>query len=228
MMPIQYHDLGVTEYAYALRVQRYWHAWCREEQANILLLTQHRPVITLGYRYAQGQQHPREQLLLSREELRKRGIRVELADRGGGATYHGPGQLVVYPLFSTILRKYGVRRFITQLEDVMLQTCLHVGVFAHRKVGQPGVWLGEKKIGAVGIAVRQKVTLHGFCLNVDLDLLPFTYIVPCGLAGMGVTSLKEEGGRPISFPDVVQALIREISRIFAVRMEEFPHERCLE
>ena len=110
----------------------------------------------------------------------------------------------------------------------MLQTCLHVGVFAHRKVGRPGVWVGEKKIGAVGIAVRHKGSLHGFCLNVDLDLLPFTYFVPCGLAGMGVTSLKEEGGRPISFPDVVQALIHKISRIFAVGMEEFPHERCLE
>ena len=228
MMPIQYHDLGVTEYAHALRIQRYWHVWCREEQVNILLLTQHQPVITLGHRYAQGQQDPRDYLLVSPEELRKRDIRVELADRGGGATYHGPGQLVVYPLFSTILRKYGVRRFITQLEDVMLQTCLHVGVLAHRKVGQPGVWVGEKKMGAVGIAVRQKVTLHGFCLNVDLDLLPFTYIVPCGLAGMGVTSLKEEGGRPISFPDVVQTLIHEISHIFAVRMEECPNERCLE
>ena len=222
MMPIQYHDLGVTEYAHALRIQRYWHAWCREKQANILLLTQHQPVITLGYRCA------KDQLLVSREQLGKRGIRVEPTDRGGGATYHGPGQLVVYPLFSTILRKHGVRRFIAQLEDVMLQTCLHFGVSTHRRVGQPGVWVGEKKIGAVGIAVRHKVTLHGFCLNVDLNLLPFTYIVPCGLAGMGVTSLKEEGERPISLPDVTQTLIHKISCIFAARMEEFPHERCLE
>ena len=224
-MPIQYHDLGVTEYAHALRIQRYWHAWCREKQANMLLLTQHQPVITLGYRYAQD---PKDQLLVSREQLGKRGIRVEPTDRGGGATYHGPGQLVVYLLFSTVLRKHGVRRFISQLEDVMLQTCLHFGVSTHRKVGQPGVWVGEKKIGAVGIAVRHKVTLHGFCLNVDLDLLPFTYIVPCGLAGMGVTSLKEEGKRPISFPAVTQTLIHKISCIFAARMEKFPHERCLE
>ena len=224
-MPIQYHDLGVTEYAHALRIQRHWHAWCRKEQANILLLTQHQPVITLGYRYAQDQ---KGQLLVSREQLCKRGIRVEHTDRGGGATYHGPGQLVVYPLFSTVLRKYGVRRFIAQLEDVMLQTCLHFGVSTHRKVGQPGVWVNEKKIGAVGIAVRHKVSLHGFCLNVNLDLLPFTYIVPCGLAGMGVTSLKEEGGRPIPLPDVMQTLTHKISRVFAARVEEFPHERCLE
>ena len=225
MMPIQYYDLGVTEYAHALRIQRHWHAWCREKQANILLLTQHRPVITLGYRYAQNS---KDQLLVSREQLGKRGIRVEYADRGGGAMYHAPGQLVVYPLFSSVLKKYGVRRFIAQLEDVMLQTCLHFGVSTQRKIGQPGVWVGEKKIGAVGIAVRHKVSLHGFCLNVDLDLLPFTYIVPCGLAGMGVTSLKEEGGKPISFSDVRQTLTNKISRIFAVRMEEFPHERCLE
>ena len=228
MMPIQYHDLGVTEYAHALRIQRYWHAWCREKQANILLLTQHQPVITLGYRYTQDQKDQRDQLLVSREQLWKKGIRVEYTDRGGGATYHAPGQLVVYPLFSTVLRKYGVRCFIAQLEDVMLQTCLHFGVPTQRKLGQPGVWVGEKKIGAVGIAVRHKVSLHGFCLNVDLDLLPFTYIVPCGLAGMGVTSLKAEGGRPISFPDVMQTLTNKVSRIFAARVEEFPHERCLE
>ncbi len=87
---------------------------------------------------------------------------------------------------------------------------------------------GREKIGAVGIVVRQKVSLHGFCLNVDLDLLPFTYIVPCGLAGMGVTSLKEQDGKPISFPDVVQTLIHKISHVFVARVEEFTHERCLE
>ena len=210
---IQCVRLGLTAYAQALRVQRRWHAWCVDRWTNVLLLTQHRPVITLGYR------RPCEQIRLSAAQLREKGLSVEYVERGGGATYHAPGQLVVYPVFSSLLQKYGVRRFITQLEEVMRQTCLRFGVPTSRQDGYPGVWVGERKIGAVGIAVRKRVSLHGFALNVDLDLRPFADIVPCGLADRGVTSLRQECTRPIAFSDVEQTVIENVASIFEARME---------
>ena len=205
--------LGLTAYAQALQVQRRWHAWCVARRTNVLLLTQHQPVITLGYR------QPYEQIKLSAARLREKGLSIEYAERGGGATYHAPGQLVVYPVFSSLLHKYGVRRFITQLEEVMRQTCLRFGVRTSRQNGYPGVWVSGKKIGAVGIAVRRRVSLHGFALNVDLDLRPFAYIVACGLADRGVTSLRQECARPIAFPDVEQVVIENMASIFEARME---------
>ena len=210
---IQCVRLGLTAYAQALQVQRRWHARCVARRTNALLLTRHQPVITLGYR------RPGEQIRLSAVQLRAKGLRVEYTERGGGATYHAPGQLVVYPVFSSLLHKYGVRRFITQLEEVMRQTCLRFGVQASRQDGYPGVWVGEKKIGAVGIAVRRRVSLHGFALNVDLDLRPFADIVACGLADRGVTSLRQECARPIAFPDVEQAVIENVASIFEARLE---------
>ncbi len=210
---IQCVHLGLTAYAQVLQTQRGWHARCVARRTNALLLTQHRPVITLGYR------RPGEQIKLSDGQLRERGLSVEYAERGGGATYHAPGQLVVYPVFSSLLQKYGVRRFITQLEEVIRQTCLRFGVLTSRQSGYPGVWVGEKKIGAVGIAVRRRVSLHGFALNVDLDLRPFADIVPCGLADRGVTSLQQECALPIAFPDVEQAVIENVASIFEARME---------
>lgn len=101
----------------------------------------------------------------------------------------------------------------------MRQTCLRFGIRTSRQDGYPGVWVSEKKIGAVGIAVRRRVSLHGFALNVDLDLRPFAYIVACGLADRGVTSLQQECARPIAFPDVEQAVIENMASIFETRME---------
>ncbi len=210
---IQCVHLGLTAYAQAIQAQRGWHARCVARRTNALLLTQHRPVITLGYR------RPGEQIKLSDGQLREKGLSVEYAERGGGATYHAPGQLVVYPVFSSLLQKYRVRHFITQLEEVMRQTCLRFGVHTSRQSGYPGVWVGEKKIGAVGIAVRRRVSLHGFALNVDLDLRPFADIVPCGLADRGVTSLQQECALPIAFPDVERAVIEHVASIFEARME---------
>ena len=212
-MNVQCVNLGLTTYSQALQVQRRWHAWCVAQWTNVLLLTQHQPVITLGYR------RPCEQVKLSAAQLREKGLSVEYTDRGGGATYHAPGQLVAYPVFSSLLHKYGIRRFITQLEEVMRQICLHFGVQTSRQAGYPGVWVGEKKIGAVGIAVRRRVSFHGFALNVDLDLQPFTDIVPCGLADRGVTSLRQECARPVAFHDVEQAVIENVASIFEARME---------
>jgi lipoyl(octanoyl) transferase len=145
-------DLGLVDYALALRVQRVLHARCRGTGENMLILTQHPPVITLGY------QLPYEQLLVSGAELKERGIGLIETERGGGATYHGPGQLIAYPIFASLLRRVGVRKFISRLEEVMIRVCRDFAVPAERQTRLPGVWVQERKIGAVGIAVRRGVS----------------------------------------------------------------------
>jgi lipoyl(octanoyl) transferase len=186
----------------------------------VLVLTQHEPVVTLGYR------RPRAQVRLSVEALAEQGIAVVEIERGGGATYHGPGQLVAYAIFSSLLRSRGIRRFVACLEEVMLRVSQACGVVAVRKPGLPGIWAGERKLGAVGIAVRGGVSLHGWALNVSLDLLPFSYIVPCGLADKGVTSLEQECGTPVSLSQVVEQTRLSFATVFATVVEEMPDERC--
>ena len=211
--------LGLTDYRHALVVQRRWHARCVAERANVVLLTQHRPVLTLGYR------RPYEQVRLSVAQLHTKGLRIVCVERGGGATYHAPGQLVVYPLFSTLLQEYGVRRFVARLETVMQRTCRAFGVQATTRAGYPGAWVGERKIGAVGVSVRRRVSLHGFALNVDLDLRPFADILPCGLASDVVTSLEREymerGSRfpEVRFAEVEQAALAALAETFGARID---------
>lgn len=206
--------LGLSDYPQALRMQQALHARCRTTGENALVLTQHYPVVTLGYR------RRREQLRLSAAELAQRGIALMEVERGGGATYHGPGQLVAYPIFSSLLRHCGVRDFIASLEEVMCRVSRSCGVPAARQPGLPGVWVAERKLGAVGIAVRGGASLHGCALNVNLDLRPFAYIVPCGLADKGVTSLKKERGLPILMSEVEQLTRLSFATVFAASVEE--------
>jgi len=187
---------------------------CRAERAHFLLLLQHPPTVTLGYRPADG--HCR----LAPQELLRLGIDFARAERGGGATYHGPGQLVAYPLFFLPAWKLGVKDFIWRLEEVMLRVAATYGAQAARQPTRPGVWVGEEKIGAVGIAVKNCVSLHGFALNINLDLVPFSYIVPCSLPDKGVTSLEVQTGQRISLTEVVERTVEAFSDIFAARLEE--------
>jgi lipoyl(octanoyl) transferase len=213
-------DLGFTDYRAALRVQHTLHTRCRATGENVLVLTEHYPVVTLGYRRL------REQLRLSAPELTEKGIALVEVERGGGVTYHGPGQLVVYPIFSSLLRPFGVRGFVGRLEEIMSRVSRSFGVAAVRRPGLPGVWVEERKLGAVGVAVRQRVSLHGCAVNVNLDLRPFDYIVPCGLSDKAVTSLENERGTLISMSEVRQQTRRNFAEVFAATMEEIPDEWC--
>lgn len=213
-------DLGLADYARALRVQRVLHARCRVTGENMLILTQHPPVITLGYRRSY------EQLLVSVAELKEHGVGLIETERGGGATYHGPGQLIAYPIFASLLRRAGVRKFISCLEEVMIRVCRDFAVSAERQTRLPGVWVQERKIGAVGIAVRRGVSLHGCALNVNIDLRPFAAIVPCGLPDKIVTSLAEERGQLVPLSEVVEQTRRHFAAVFAAAIEEMPDEWC--
>ncbi|MBI3795516.1 MAG: lipoyl(octanoyl) transferase LipB [Deltaproteobacteria bacterium] len=221
MRPLIYTtDLGPSDYRTALRMQHALHTRCRTTRENVLMLTEHYPVVTLGYRCL------KEQLRLPATELTEKGITLAEVERGDGATYHGPGQLVVYPIFSSLLRPFGVRGFVARLEEIMSRVSHYFGVAAVRRPELPGIWVGERKLGAVGIAVRRGVSLHGCALNVNLDLQPFAYIIPCGLSDTAVTSLKNERGMPITMSEVVLQTRRNFAAVFAATLEEMPDEWC--
>ena len=219
-MEIQVVSLGLTDYRWAWCLQQTVHARCQERGDNVLLITEHHPVVTLGYR------RQAEHLRLSRVELKEKGISLVESARGGGATYHGPGQIVAYPIFSTLFRRHGVRIFISLLEEVMCHLCTSYNVVAKRRRGFPGVWVEERKLGAVGIAVRRGTSLHGFALNINVDLEPFSYIIPCGLSDMVTTSIAQEVINPVTMGEVVQRTCHAFATIFAVPVKEKNHEWC--
>jgi lipoic acid synthetase len=179
---------------------------------DVLLLLEHRPVVTLGRSAA------REHLLVSRAALAARGIEVFEVERGGSATYHGPGQLVGYPIFD--LRRLGddVGSYVRTLEAVVIDTLAAFGLQASRRLGYPGVWVGEAKIAALGVAVKRHVTMHGFALNVSTDLDGFAVINPCGL-GRPVTSMVRLLGRHVDLGAVRRVCAESAARHFGLRLE---------
>jgi lipoyl(octanoyl) transferase len=160
----------------------------RDEIPDVLLLLEHPPV------YTKGRRTTTEELPMGEEWYRMQGIEVTDTDRGGRVTYHGPGQLVGYPIVS--LRAYGddVHEYIRRMEGVMIGSLGEWGVDATLIDGQTGVWVGDRKVGSIGVHVNRGVTTHGFAINVNNDLQPFEWIVPCGIEGCRVTSLCRELG----------------------------------
>ena len=175
---------------------------------DVLLLLEHDPVFTLG-RNAR-----RENLLLSEEELRARGFDVFETGRGGDVTYHGPGQVVGYPILDLSPDRRDVHRYVRDLEEAMIRTCRDYGVEAGRVAGLTGAWVGSEKIGAIGVRIARWVTSHGFAFNVATDLDPFGLIVPCGIRDRGITSLERLLGRPTDPSQVMQSLTRHLAAVF--------------
>ena len=177
---------------------------------DVILMLEHPPVFTLGKRGG------RESLLLPEERLRRLGIAVVQVERGGNITYHGPGQLVLYPILHLPGLGIGVVDLVGRLEEVMIRTCAGRGVQAERNPLNRGVWVGLKKIGAIGIAVRRGVSFHGMALNVDPDLTPFSWIQPCGLRGVGVTSIAAEAATPVDSAEVKWEVRAHIEAVFQI------------
>jgi lipoyl(octanoyl) transferase len=175
---------------------------------DVLLLLEHDPVFTLG-RNAR-----RENVLLTDDELRGRGFAVFEAGRGGDVTYHGPGQIVGYPILDLSPDRRDVHRYVRDLEEVMIRTCRDYGVRADRTSGLTGTWVGNEKIGAIGVRIARWVTSHGFAFNVSLDLSPFGMIVPCGIRDRGVTSLERLLGRAPAVPEVMNRLALHLAAVF--------------
>lgn len=204
---LQVWRAGLVPYRQALAWQEQLLAERLAGSPDLLLLLEHPPVVTLGRRGA------REHLRCSCQELARRGIDLVETSRGGDITFHGPGQLIGYPLVSLDRRGRDLHLFLRALEDVLIRTLADFGLVAGRDPGGTGVWLGGKKIASIGIAVRQWITWHGFALNVRPQQ-GFDTIVPCGLAGVEMTSLDEELGREIPLRVVADHLIPHFATVF--------------
>ncbi|HIJ72739.1 MAG TPA: lipoyl(octanoyl) transferase LipB [Candidatus Hydrogenedentes bacterium] len=177
---------GFVEYGQAMAIQRERRIAVEEGRAgNALYLLEHRPVITLG-RSAR-----RENLLLDADALAEQGIDLCETDRGGDVTYHGPGQLVAYPVLDLRQWRQSIRWYLRQLEEVLIQQLADYNIDAGRIEGLTGVWTAGRKVAAIGIAIRNWVTFHGIGLNVHPDLAHFDYIIPCGVPDKPVTSLHQ-------------------------------------
>lgn len=183
-------------------------------QNDIVLLLEHPPVFTLGRRGG------RECMLVSDDFLEKAGIPIIQVERGGNITYHGPGQLVAYPIVDLQGARIKVVDFVSGLEDVMLQTAECWGIAAERNDANRGVWVGPKKLGSIGIAVRRGISFHGLALNVQTDLTPFKWIQPCGLQDVGMTSMQHESSRSFSMQQVRVVLKKRFEAVFGIKLTQ--------
>jgi lipoyl(octanoyl) transferase len=176
---------------------------------DLLLLLQHPPVITLGVRRTS-----RSHIMQTDAQLAARGIEVHETGRGGDVTYHGPGQIVGYPIVDLRPDRCDVHRYVRDLEEVMIRVCADYSVAAGRVAGLSGTWVGPDKIGAIGVRISRWITSHGFAFNVSTKLDDFQFIVPCGIADRGVTSLEKVTGSALSIPDVEERIIRRFAEVF--------------
>ena len=214
--------LGMIPYELALERQEML-AQARAEGriADALLLLQHPPVFTTG-RF-RGE----EDIVASVETLAKEGIAVFSSNRGGSITYHGPGQLVGYPILNLKENGLGVLEYIRKLEEVIIKLLLTFGIQGQRVAKYPGgVWVGEEKICSVGIHVSHYITMHGFALNVNTNLRHFEYINPCGIKGAVITSMSKLLGYPIAVEAVIPGLLDVFSETFGLKCER-GLEKCL-
>ena len=203
--------LGRMPYAEAVQLQQTLVADRRAGRLpDVLLLMQHPHIVTLGV----SARHSLSNLRVSPPVLEAMGVDLSDAPRGGDITYHGPGQLVGYPILDLRPDRCDVHRYVRDLETVLMRTALAFGVRTTRVPGLTGVWVGRDKLAAIGVRLSRWVTSHGFALNVETDLSYFELIRPCGLAGRGVTSLAQLTGAPVSLRAVEDALVSEFGTVF--------------
>jgi lipoyl(octanoyl) transferase len=205
--------LGRTEYRSCWRLQQTLHELrSRDAAPDVLLLTEHEPTYTTGRR--RGAEH----LLLTPEQLRLRGIALVHSDRGGDITYHGPGQLVGYPIVRLTPAHGGVVGYLRRLELGLIEALASAGVSGQVRDGLTGVWTGHGKIASIGVRLSGSVTLHGFALNVDPDLGFFEGIVPCGIEGCTMVSMATELGRAVR----VESMLEPVTAGVASRLHMEP------
>lgn len=213
---VKFVDLGRMSYREAADIQRETQELIIEGLApNTLFFVEHEKVYTLGASF-----HP-ENLLLTRKQYEDLGFAIEETERGGDVTYHGPKQLVIYPVFNVAEFGRDLHQWLRALEEAMI---LAVGRFGLKGERMPeintGIWVNGKKIGAIGVKVRKWVSIHGIALNCSNDLLPFEYIVPCGIRSHGVTSLTEELGREVGIEEVKPFVLESFERVFDIEWLE--------
>jgi lipoyl(octanoyl) transferase len=211
MRSLEVRRLGVVPYAIAADMQR---ALVEDRRAgrvpDLLLLLEHPHVITLGVKIDAAKSH----LVATPEVLEKRHVEVHQSGRGGDITYHGPGQLVGYPILDLKPDRLDVHKYVRDLEEVMLRAAGDFRVRGRRIDGLTGAWVGADKLGAIGVRISRWITSHGFAFNVTTDLDYFNLIVPCGIVSGGVTSLARAAGRAIGMVDAEAAIVRHFCDVF--------------
>ena len=207
--------LETVPYEVALKLQQgLMQSRAEGKIGDVLLLLQHPSVFTIG-RF-RGE----EDIVVPPETLAREGIAVLHSNRGGGITFHGPGQLVGYPILNLKENGLGVREYIWKLEAVIIKLLLALGIQGYRLAGYPGVWVGEKKVCSIGIHISQHISTHGFSLNVTNDLRYFGYVRPCGLAGEVMTSVSELLGHWVAMETIIEKLLPSFSEIFCLSCEQ--------
>jgi lipoyl(octanoyl) transferase len=203
-------DLGLIDYAaaYALQLALVEKRRIGLPGDDFFLVAEHPSTFTLGRRGG------RQNLMVSESFLAERGIPLVHIERGGDITYHGPGQLVVYPILHLRQTGLGVADYVGCLEEVMIRLAAGGGVVAGRNPRNHGVWVGDRKLGSVGIAIRHGIAFHGLALNVGIDLSPFSWVNPCGLTGVSMTTLSRECGFAVALPEVKKELREQLIHIF--------------
>jgi lipoyl(octanoyl) transferase len=220
-------DLGVISYASACELQqRLVEARKARAIPDVLLLCEHPPVITMG-RNARP-----EHLLASNRRLAEMKIELRSTDRGGDITYHGPGQIIGYPVLDLTEHRRDVLWYVEQLEEVMIRTTADFGLTPKRVEGQHGVWIrpaeADEKLGAIGVHLSRWITSHGFAYNVSTDLRYFDLIVPCGIADKGATSLERALGRPIGINEVRDRIVDHFAAVFGVDVKKVDIQELVE
>ncbi len=203
-------DLGLIDYAAAYSLQL---ALVEKRRGglpvdDLFLIAEHPSTFTLGRRGG------RENLMVGEEFLAARQIPLVHIERGGDITFHGPGQLVVYPILHLRQGGLSVAEYVQGLEEIMIRLAAASGVVSGRDPRNHGVWVGDKKLGSVGIAIRHGIAFHGLALNVNLDLTPFSWVNPCGLTGVRMTTISNECGREVTLAEVKKNLLGQLSEIF--------------
>ena len=212
--PIHLQRLGTVDYETACRWQKQTAEIVREGGEDVLALLQHPPVFTFGRRIRP------EHLLVTAAELQSRRASLVESERGGDITFHGPGQLVAYPIINLKQRRLGPKAYVCRLEETMIQALATLGLRSRSITGRPGVWLDGEKVGAIGVRVRDGVTTHGFALNVETDLSWFESIIACGLKDAAVTSIERALGFSPGLRVVEDAIAGAFATVFDCSLEE--------
>ncbi len=198
-------------YSRILTLQRGWaEALAQDRLPGLIWIGTHKPVVTMG------RQADESELMIPAEELPGRGVELHWIERGGLATVHGPGQLVVYPILNVTDLGLGVRDFVDKLEEAMIMTLAGFGIDSGRDERGPGVWVGDDKIGFVGLALKRRVSFHGLALNIELDPSLFDLISPCGLVGINVVSAKDVLGRPVDMDRAGELMTEALSELLGL------------
>ena len=204
---------GVTDFYDIWEVQKeLFNQVIESRSQNYLILTEHKPVITIG------KSGSLNNLLTDSSYLLSKGITVVKIDRGGDITFHGPGQLIGYPILDLSQFRKDIHWYLRNLEEVIIQTLREFGIQGERVPGLTGVWVNKKKICAIGVKVTRWVTMHGFALNISTNLDYFKHIVPCGITDRGVTSLFDQTGNIVNQKDVTKSVIYNFRDVFGIQI----------